>query len=845
MLSPDSLLAHGPFVRSLAQRLAGDPNEADDIAQETWIQVLERPPSHARNPRAWFASVVRSRMLNRHRGRASRTWHESSARKDERVPSTLELLAESGVRSHLRDALDGLEPIYREVIELRFFEDMPPREIARELDLPVETVRTRSKRALSILRARLDAEHGGDRQAWCIALSTLAAPQGSVVSVGSFASGALYVGASLLALLGVGWFFTGETPEIQAPGEAVAKVEVDARTSEVSRIPPARDRGLPAPTPTPGESAVAATTIPRPSAPPPGPTRGELTLVDGEPVAGATVLASSADAPYDLREVAVTDAAGRFEISGLDADSWIGARLDHLRTHLLYLGGSERRRAERYSLEFRKHHSSALELLVVDTDDRPIAGAEVSIAYRPEGTGHFDIDGKLTLAPASLKFLTDEAGELVLEELQARNYTLRVGAPGYASVEQQVETVTPDPLRFELSPASTESSMRPVSDSLTRIRGTLESQAGAPLAGWRVACARSVPAPTDLIEFLTRRAERRSTTSDRAGHFELPAGAGEYDVFAWAPDSPSVAPDLWRVGVTIETELVLVPGEFGAAGAAGAILDGVLEDSSGAIVDDATIFLTSASFDQPLRIEVEAGTGRFHIGPIPACSVSLATWTPGSMPMPAVRELDLLPGQELRLEPLTVPDLGSLRVRLRDTAGELPPRATVTLKRAGFTVKMVDWRASKGIPISAAGDFEVAVPPGVYHLETFCHGFVRHQWEVEVRGGVELDRELTLYREGEVAGFELQLPPGRITGDLITVHVSDPWGKGVQAAQHRVPVGARTSPFYLEPLGRGKYQVQFEFELAGHAYSATGAYEVGIDGQVFPVLTPLSFARID
>src|SRR5262249_55671586 len=43
----------------------------------------------------------------------------------------------------------------REVVLLRYFEDLPPRAIARRLGLPVETVKTRQKRALAQLRARL------------------------------------------------------------------------------------------------------------------------------------------------------------------------------------------------------------------------------------------------------------------------------------------------------------------------------------------------------------------------------------------------------------------------------------------------------------------------------------------------------------------------------------------------------------------------------------------------------------------------------------------------------------------------------------------------------------------
>src|SRR5262249_20820531 len=47
---------------------------------------------------------------------------------------------------------------------------LPPRAVARQLGIPVETVRTRLKRAMAQLRARLDRHEGGGRAAWCALL---------------------------------------------------------------------------------------------------------------------------------------------------------------------------------------------------------------------------------------------------------------------------------------------------------------------------------------------------------------------------------------------------------------------------------------------------------------------------------------------------------------------------------------------------------------------------------------------------------------------------------------------------------------------------------------------------
>ena len=56
---------------------------------------------------------------------------------------------------------------------------MPPRSVAAQLDLPVETVRTRTRRACELLRTKLDRRYG-DRSTWAgLALELLPRPGGT------------------------------------------------------------------------------------------------------------------------------------------------------------------------------------------------------------------------------------------------------------------------------------------------------------------------------------------------------------------------------------------------------------------------------------------------------------------------------------------------------------------------------------------------------------------------------------------------------------------------------------------------------------------------------------------
>src|SRR6185503_18712813 len=66
-LEIELLLRHRAWLRALAARLVG-PGLADDLAQETWVAALRRPPDPARPAKPWLAAVAK-RLALRLRGR--------------------------------------------------------------------------------------------------------------------------------------------------------------------------------------------------------------------------------------------------------------------------------------------------------------------------------------------------------------------------------------------------------------------------------------------------------------------------------------------------------------------------------------------------------------------------------------------------------------------------------------------------------------------------------------------------------------------------------------------------------------------------------------------------------
>ena len=67
-IDPESLLAHGDFIRSLARRLVLDEQSADDVVQQTWLAAIEHPPRDSRSLPGWLSTVARNFAFMAQRG---------------------------------------------------------------------------------------------------------------------------------------------------------------------------------------------------------------------------------------------------------------------------------------------------------------------------------------------------------------------------------------------------------------------------------------------------------------------------------------------------------------------------------------------------------------------------------------------------------------------------------------------------------------------------------------------------------------------------------------------------------------------------------------------------------
>ncbi len=161
-----SLVEHQEFVRRLALRLTGDPSEADDAAQDTWVRALERRPSLSRRLGPWLETSLRGIVRNRRRAAGRRAVHEKAAARPEvasQVAPQVAPVEQLELRQWVVDAVLALDEPYRRTVVMAYQQGLSAAEIAGREGVAAATVRTRLYRAHERLRERIgDAEkHDG------------------------------------------------------------------------------------------------------------------------------------------------------------------------------------------------------------------------------------------------------------------------------------------------------------------------------------------------------------------------------------------------------------------------------------------------------------------------------------------------------------------------------------------------------------------------------------------------------------------------------------------------------------------------------------------------------------
>ncbi len=155
---------HSRAAYSLAYRMMGERQAAEDLAQDAFLKVWRSATSYRADRgsvRTWLLSIVHNRGIDQIRSLASRrrTQEKMEASAPKSQPS--EAFAESwrnSQREQVREALSTLPKEQLKILELAYFSGYTHVEIAELLDVPLGTVKGRMRLGLKKIRDYFDSQ---------------------------------------------------------------------------------------------------------------------------------------------------------------------------------------------------------------------------------------------------------------------------------------------------------------------------------------------------------------------------------------------------------------------------------------------------------------------------------------------------------------------------------------------------------------------------------------------------------------------------------------------------------------------------------------------------------------
>lgn len=807
-----ALVAHAERLRALARSLVTDGADADDVVQQTFVAAIEHPPRPDLPPGPWLTRVARNFSFRVLRSRRRRALHEAAAAPSSRPTSPDEAVARTELMRDVVDEVLALEPLYRDVVIARFFDGLAWQDVASRLGVPVETARTRLKRALAILRERLDRRHGG-RAAWLLVLGHR--QKWRVASVAAAAGGLLMlkkvVAAVVLVVLGVlAWHATqnaGDAPASSAPHANTAAAAAEAahpRTRAAEEPPPAPESPPPPPAEITGPKAT-----------------GRVVDESGRPIAGARVVSM----PDDIRETFSPDDAGtkaaRTFRATTGADGRFAIRLDDKAPGAMLVADAPGRSVASVS-PVRAGDDVAMTLApaaslwgnVTDLEGAPIGGAEVRVydlvqAVRIVRTGRSAADGSYRVDGLPALDLKGAFGQRWIE----------VVADGWA------------PLMLEYYRT------KDVRRDLVLVRGAkvagrvLDAETGAPVAGahvvlWSIEGMMGfggTPGGGWMNPWGERQLGETTSAADGAFAFDHVPSEGFHQsashnagragglvighVAAWR-DGWTLASDevpLRASGTTIDTVLKLWPA---------AMIEGRALLADGKPAADATIistvegraagaYATPCLRDRnvPTSWAYSAADGSFRIAGVPAARGSVTSvkvdarakrmyWIENA---DATATVDVRAGEPVAPLTLTFTDakVPSIDLRVRDAEGRPVWGAATSLASSSNSART-----------DAAGFVRIAFPylgrPG---------GRAPEETDVTIRARGFATTTIRATPSADAAEIPVTLAPGhRVAGRVTWSDGTPAEGVFVQAADGSVPVDAAFPPNQTTSYGGQRQQ---------------------------------------
>ena len=153
---------YASFVYGLALRVIGDARAAEDVSQDVFVALWERPDAfdpERGSLRTWLGTLAHRRAVDYvRREEARRRRSERDAARRSTVPDVEEIAVALVTAERVRDALDLLPDEQRRAIQLAYFGGKTYRQVAEVLGIPEGTAKSRLRLGLHRIADALQAQ---------------------------------------------------------------------------------------------------------------------------------------------------------------------------------------------------------------------------------------------------------------------------------------------------------------------------------------------------------------------------------------------------------------------------------------------------------------------------------------------------------------------------------------------------------------------------------------------------------------------------------------------------------------------------------------------------------------
>ncbi|QND55198.1 sigma-70 family RNA polymerase sigma factor (plasmid) [Phyllobacterium sp. 628] len=152
---------YAPRIKGFFMRGGMAPGQAEELAQETMLTVWRKAglfDAGKASASTWIFTIARNLRIDIIRRERYPAAHLMEEHEPELEPSPADNLLHVEDEQRVRTAMQSLSPEQINVIRLHYFDDKPHSEIARTLDLPLGTVKSRLRLAMQHLRNLLGEE---------------------------------------------------------------------------------------------------------------------------------------------------------------------------------------------------------------------------------------------------------------------------------------------------------------------------------------------------------------------------------------------------------------------------------------------------------------------------------------------------------------------------------------------------------------------------------------------------------------------------------------------------------------------------------------------------------------